>query len=97
MARQYAIESSVQWGHYAALIILSALAGAYQPHYLIYVGLARWAWCVLGGRAARGFVAAVIFLVAYGVLLVVNQSAAERSTSSGDAPSAPALQHGAGR
>lgn len=55
----------IQWGHYAALVILSALAAAYQPHYLLYVGLARWAWCILGGRPLRGLGSALIFLLAY--------------------------------
>lgn len=55
----------MRWGHYAALVILAACAAAYRPHYLLYVGLLRFVWCVLGGRPGRGMWGAFVFGIAY--------------------------------
>lgn len=74
---------SVQWGHYAALVILSALAAAHRPHYLIYVGLVRWVWCIVAGRPGRGFLSLLAFVVAYlGVVVpkVLEEVPAEPTT-----------------
>lgn len=66
MVQKITVEPNhMQWGHYAAIVILSALAAAYRPHYLLYVGALRWAWCALSGRPGRGFGAVLIFFLAY--------------------------------
>lgn len=55
----------LQWGHYAALVILSALAAVHWPHFLLLVGLMRFAFCVVGGRPFLGLASALVFVIAY--------------------------------
>lgn len=61
----YIPETPLKWGQQGAMIILAAFAAVYAPVWLLYVGLARFAWCVLGGQPGRGLVSLICFAVAY--------------------------------
>ena len=54
-----------KWGQQSAMILLAAFAGAYHPVWLVYVGLARFAWCALGGEFGKGLLSLFAFTLAW--------------------------------
>ena len=58
-------ETPLKWGQQGAMIIAAAFAAVYAPVWLLYVGAARFVWCVLGGRFARGLISLIAFSAAY--------------------------------
>lgn len=75
-----------KWGQQAAMILVAAFAGAYEPVWLLYVGLARFAWCVLGGEAGKGLASLCFFAATWGFLVLAGPT--ERQCTDESSPAA---------
>lgn len=58
-------ETPLKWGQMAGLCLVAAWAAVHAPEWLLYAGLLRFVWCLVGGQAGRGLLSLLMFSVAY--------------------------------
>ncbi len=55
----------LKWGQLGLMLLATAVAAVYAPVWLLYAGLIRFAWCLVGGHAGRGLASFAAFGLVY--------------------------------
>ena len=71
----------LSFGQLGLMLLAAALCAVYEPLWLIYAGILRFAWCAVAGRAGRGLLGFAAFALVYLTILLVTDDSA---TSSGE-------------
>ena len=92
----------LKWGQVSLMLLAAAVCAVYAPIYLVYAGLLRFAWCVVGGQPGRGLASLLTFGLVYLVVIFgmddpqpfeadPHVTVAPTATSSSTSPSSPAF------
>lgn len=69
--KEKTLPTPMQWGQIMGVAGGAVICALFDPMYLVYAGLARFAWCTLGGRMGRGLGG----LIAFGLIALVAATA----------------------
>lgn len=56
---------ALKWGQLGLMLLAAAAAAVFAPIWLIYAGVLRFLWCLVGGQAGRGLASFAAFAAVY--------------------------------